>query len=91
MTPKQHERAKDLIRQFQVAQQELFSMGLTITSAHLSKTVDKMGWELAEKALQDGRVTESEQRYRDHLAKTDPRRLARHVADCHRDAAKMSN
>lgn len=64
MTPKHFERAQELIRQFVGIQRELFDMGLPVSATHLSKAVDKMGWEMAEKCEAEGRVTKNEARRR---------------------------
>ncbi|MDE2106627.1 MAG: hypothetical protein KGL39_55945 [Patescibacteria group bacterium] len=65
MKQKQYDRAQELIRDFVKIQRELFDMGLILTAGHLSKTVDQMGWELAEKSEQDKRFSPE---HKKHLA-----------------------
>lgn len=55
MNKKQRERAKELCSMLPLLQHELFTLGLTVTSAHLSLTIEKLGYELCLSDLKEDR------------------------------------
>lgn len=64
-----------LIREMMALQRELFDMGMTATSAEMSRAVERVGWEYAGKRGGDDLVTSSEHRRRQFLKDHGPTRL----------------
>lgn len=90
MTPQQRKRAAELCQQLPLIQHELFQLGLPITSAHMAKTIEKLGYELCHADLKAGRVTPSEERYRAHLLKTEGKKAVdRHYRNSLKNVEKM--
>lgn len=90
MSEKQRKRAAELCVQLPLIQHELFTLGLRITSAHMAKTIDKLGWELCVADIKSGRLTPDAKHSEEFTLKRDGATgLKKMRAQALRDAEKM--
>ena len=90
MNAKQRQRARELCSQLPLLQHELFTMGLVVTSAHMAKTIEKLGYELCLADLHAGRITEQAKDREDWLRKNGRGdEIAKERAQAVRSAEKM--